>query len=423
MTPSRSLAVVVLLALAVAVACGRGRPAKEAPTAAPPAPAAGPRLITATFDGANPLAPWQQVDGAVDGSGQGPPSTSTIALDDGGVRLEGAADTTRWRALEQTVALASASWVRVAARMRTDGLVADGVHRPQCYVYSRFTDASGQRLGALLATRNLLGTTPWAPVARRFPVPAGAVNLTVGLFLSLPGRAWFDDLEVEAAPAPDWHETTDGHYHYHWLGGDQLPDPARRYNTESYRMVAEFLGLDPAGSPDVAYYKYPDKAIKEELMGDPGNAFTMPDGSMHSIFATDRHEIVHVLARPWGDPPALVAEGLAVHLSGSWQGKPVVTYARGLLDHDWIPLADLLDSGAFRNRPDLVTYAIAGGFVEWTLAQPDGHDRLRRLYGQLQNRASAAANRQALEAILGATVEDTDARVRAWLSAGGAPAE
>jgi hypothetical protein len=152
-------------------------------------------------------------------------------------------------------------------------------------------------------------------------------------------------------------------------------------------------------------------------MGDPGNAFTLPDGTMHSIFATDRHEIVHVLARPWGLPPALVLEGLAVYLSGAWQGKPVATYAKGLVDGGWIALADLLDSNAFRAKPDLATYAIAGALVEWMVAQPDGKARLRALYGKVGYSASAADSRRAMEAILGDTVERTDAKLRDWLRA------
>ena len=420
--PPRSLTA-LLLALTVTAACRRSRsappiaetknPPSDARTSAAPPPAAAPVLLAEHFDGAHALEVWQEVDGRVDGTGTG--TTSTITLADGAVRIEGQADTNRWRSLERTVALGGAAWFRMAARMKTDGLVLDGVHRPMCYVYARFTDAGGKRVGEVVATRNLLGTTPWTPVARRYPVPAGAANLTVGLFLSLPGRAWFDDVEVSVSAAPEWHEAIEGHYHYHWLAGDEVPDGKRRFNSESYRITAEFLGLDPAAGQEVGYFKYPDKAIKEELMGDPGNAYALTDGTMHSIFASDRHEIVHLLARAWGDPPALVAEGLAVHMSGGWQGQSVVAYAKGIAERDWIAIPDLIDSGAFRARPDLVTYAIAAAFIEWILAQPDGKTKLKTLYGKLENRASADVNRRAMEDILGATAVDIDTKLRAWL--------
>ena len=404
------------MALSAIAACSRGQ--TSAPAAqvesSPPALTSGAPLLAESFDGVRPLEAWKEVDGASEGVGP----ASTIALDDGGVRLEGAADTRRWRALERTTALAGATWIRVSARTRTDGLVPDGVHHASCYVYTRFVDASGRRVGELVATRAVLGTTPWTSVARRFPVPAGATDVTVGLFLALPGRAWFDDVRVDGASAPDWHEATAGHYRYRWLGGDTIPDNARAFNTESFRLAAEFLGVDAAGTPGtVDYFKYPSKAMKEELMGDPGNALTLPDGSIHSIFATDRHEIVHVLARPWGNPPALLGEGLAVYLSGDWQGMPVTTYAKGLVDRGWVGLGDLLETSAFRSRPDLTTYAIAGAFVAWLMAQPDGKVRLRVLCGKIAPSASAADSRRTIEEALGATVEQLDTKLRDWLRA------
>ena len=198
----RALVVLVLvLPLAATAACRRSRSAppvaeRKSPTPdgeprQPPPVTAQPPLLVEHFDGVPALEAWQEVDGRVDASGPGPGngSTSTITLVDGAVRLEGAADTNRWRSLERTVALGGATWFRMAARMKTDGLVPDGVHRPMCYVYARFTDAGGKPVGGVVATRNLLGTTAWTAVARRYPVPAGAAHLTVGLFLSLPGRA------------------------------------------------------------------------------------------------------------------------------------------------------------------------------------------------------------------------------------------
>jgi hypothetical protein len=69
----------------------------------------------------------------------------------------------------------------------------------------------------------------------------------------------------------------------------------------------------------------------------------------------------------------------AGHMSGGWQGQAVVAYAKRISDRDYITLADLIESDAFRARPDLVTYAIAAALIEWTLAQPDGKTKLRAL--------------------------------------------
>lgn len=201
---------------------------------------------------------------------------------------------------------------------------------------------------------------------------------------------------------------------YHTLGADRISRRAREYNAESMRLVCDFLGREP---PDaVRYYKYPDRATREELTGDRGNAFALSDrGEIHTLWEQDRHEIVHILALPWGQPPALLAEGIAVHLSGSWQGQPVREYCQQTLARDqWIPLAALVDTRGFRRHDDLLTYAETGVFVEWILEEY-GKETLRELYATLQNTPSDARHRAALEELLGEPIEDLDARVREWL--------
>jgi hypothetical protein len=409
----------------IAASCGRGddrastrssASTSPTPSAAPPNGTTSPSAaFSEAFDDAHAVSAWTETDGAVEGPGP----ASAVAFEGGAVRLEGDDGTRRWRSLERGLSLAGTPWLRVSARMKTDGVAPSGAHRAQCYVYVRFADAAGNKVGDVVATRTILGTTPWTPVARRFAVPSGAANAMVGLFLSSPGRAWFDDVRAGPIAPPEWHDETAGHYHYHWLADDRVDARARDFNAESYGLVAAFLELDPPSARSVEFYKYPDTTLKEELMGEPGNAYTMPDGTMHSIFATDRHEIVHVLAKPWGDPPALVAEGLAVHLSGGWQGKAVEEYAKGLVDSDWIALEDLLDSAAFRSRPDRTTYAIAGAFVGWVLSLPEGKSKLRSLYGKLGNRSPVADNDRSAEGILGMPLREADLKLRAWLRSSG----
>jgi hypothetical protein len=163
----------------------------------------------------------------------------------------------------------------------------------------------------------------------------------------------------------------------------------------------------------VSFVKYPDLPTKEELTGNAGNAHR-EGATIHSIWQTDRHEIVHLLAGSWGDPPALLAEGLAVHLSGSWQGQPVRAFAQGLTQGGrWIAPSAMLSSAAFRALPDLDTYAVAGAFVGWVVAR-HGKATLRALYRRLQNGAPPEENRRALEEILGRSSSGIDDQVRAW---------
>src|SRR6185295_9666247 len=222
-------------------------------------------------------------------------------------------------------------WVRLHGRMRTEG-VTPGAHG-DCNLYLKYA-------GGLVPTRPLAGTNPWTDVGRRIELPPETTRVTVGLFLDAPGTAWFDDVRLEVTPPPAWTERADGHYLYRTLPGDEVPAEARAFDEESYRRVADYLGVP--GPAVVTYWKYPDLAAKEELSGRAGNAHREGQ-AIHSIFATDRHEIVHVLADAWGDPPALLGEGLAVYLSGGWQGRPVKAYAAELMGKGaWVAPSSIL---------------------------------------------------------------------------------
>jgi hypothetical protein len=356
-------------------------------------------LLEEHFSSAASLGAWKRTVGAQNGRG----AQSSIAWDAGAVRLSGDSNTHVWTALVREVEVPSGSWLRISGRMRTEDVT--GGPLMNCNLFVKHEKG-------IVGTRIVTGTTTWTEVRRRFAVPTGARRVTVGLFLSLPGRAWFDDVLIEAVPAPAWSESTSGRYRYLTLPGDAVPAEARRYNEESYRIVSSFLGV--AEPSRVTFFKYPDLATKEELTGRVGNAHR--EGQViHSIWPTDRHEIVHVLADRWGDPPALIAEGLAVHLSGGWQGKPVRSYARDLVKAEkWIPPSALLTSFAFRAKPDLATYAVAGALVEWVL-KTRGAKMLRSLYTTLRNTAPEADLRRRLVEALGVSLDRFDADLLAYV--------
>lgn len=359
-------------------------------------------LLEERFDGSEALARWRAVDGAR--AGPDPPSRALV--DGGALLLEAGAETRRWISLERTVALGGGPWIRVSGRMRTEGVDPSRARYANCNLYLRFSKGPVQPL------RILTGTNPWTLVARRLAVPSGVEEVVVGCFLSMPGRAWFDDVRVEAVAPPEWEEAREGRCIFRWLRGDGVSGPARQYTLESWRLVSEFLGVE--GPAVVAYFKYPDVETKEEYSGRGGNAHVQGD-EIHTIWAADRHEIVHILARSWGDPPALVGEGLAVHLSGTWQGRPVREAARRILgDGSWISLDDLLDTRAFRRKDDLLTYGVAGSFIAWVL-ETGGKEKLRALYGRLRAAAPVEENRRLFAEVLGLDPAEADSRLRAWL--------
>lgn len=80
------------------------------------------------------------------------------------------------------------------------------------------------------------------------------------------------------------------------------------------------------------------------------------------------HEVCHNLAvSVWGKNKGIwISEGLAVYADDSWQGLPLHSVAKWLLDHDkLVPVKELIDDGKMRKYPDIVTYPELGSFVKF----------------------------------------------------------
>ena len=361
------------------------------------------QILHEKFDDPRALEAWERMDGAVTGDGR----YSVASIDDGALRLEGEESTERWLALTRTVPVGDAKWIRISARMRTRSVSPETARFQNCNLFFRF----GR--GPLMGTRILSGTNDSVRVARRLEVPDDADEITVGCLLSMPGKVWFDDVMIEAVGPPPWKTSETEHYRYHWLDGDSLPEESREYNKQSYVLVSEFF--ERADPIKVSYYKYPDLDTKEEYTGKRGNAHVW-EGAIHSIWPSDRHEIVHILCKEWGDPPAIFGEGIAVYLSGKWLGKSLKEAARQVTtDGKWVSIAKILDTGSFRKHSDLVAYPIAGSFVQW-LVETRGKETLRKLYGALRNTASSEDNRRAFKQVLGLSAKEANLKFTTTLT-------
>jgi hypothetical protein len=388
----------------------------------PPTPRPGSPtvLMHESFDETEALLRWKQSEGARRSAG-GPSGAIAWAKETNGgsIRFDSSPETASWPMLGRDVDIPPADgprWLRLSGEARGHGLEPESATYANCNLFVRHR-------GGLVATP-LLTTGPRQPtgdqanrLSRLVPVPPGTDRVTVGIFSSIPGTTWFDDIRLEMIEAPDQTEETAGHYRYVTLADDRVDAEARAFNEESFRRVSEFLDLEPSQLPAaVDYFKYPSRESKGEWTGDSGNAHRRGD-EIHSIWATDRHEIVHVLAARWGDPPALLAEGLAVHLSGGWSDSTVrAAAAAALTPTPSVTPSSILDSASFRAQPDARTYPISGAFVEWLL-ETRGQPFLREAYETLANRAPASENASRLRALLGAPLDRVDADFVKWVRA------
>ncbi|MFN7146065.1 MAG: hypothetical protein ACK4YP_19995 [Myxococcota bacterium] len=149
---------------------------------------AGNPLLVETFDAAPASTGWNVINGAQVGLG----AESRVLVEDGALVLRVAPTDQQFKAVQRTVALGGASKIKVSARMRTESVDPVPAKYDNCQVYVQFPGGKVQPI------EPLWGTKPWASQERVFTVPPGVTEVSVGVFLSMPGAAWFDDLRVEA---------------------------------------------------------------------------------------------------------------------------------------------------------------------------------------------------------------------------------
>ena len=275
-------------------------------------------------------------------------------------------------------------WIKIRGVRRVRGQYLN------CNLFVSFSDRGGRviRVGGypVLATRAVTGTSNWAPVERIVRAPENAAVAVVGCFLSCSGEVWFDDVSL-AAQKVAWKRKTSGRFVYFYEKSDRPQARALSGNDRNLGKLEELLGLKYPKK--IRYYKYISNERKGLITGNAGNAH-VEGPEIHTIFWSDRHEVIHVLLNhSLGPTIALLGEGIAVYLSGSWQRKKVHAVARDLLaKNELIPIESIVDTHRFRAQPDAVTYPEAGSFVGY-LVERYGIENLKKIYPYPSSRTTA----------------------------------
>jgi hypothetical protein len=286
------------------------------------------------------------------------------------LRISADSGTVRWWDVESDlVPVAPGDQLVLSGAMRTQDVRDEAGQSPNNCIGVRFFDREGNTNG-IVGTQHLLGDHPWTTVRLAVNVPDGATHARVYAFLSMSGTAWFDNLKLEPANVIPWLTASTEHYDFHWVAEAPVSEENQQANERELARLVPELGV--AMPARIAYYRYASKQQKGELTGDGGNAHT-DLRAIYTIWAMDDHEIVHILTEQWGKTDqALLGEGIAVHESGNWQGRPVDDYARDLLAAGKVgPLSQLTSPSVFRGEDALVTYAVAGSFVGYLVRLKD----------------------------------------------------
>jgi hypothetical protein len=176
----------------------------------------------------------------------------------------------------------------------------------------------------------------------------------------------------------------------------------------------------------VVYNKYLSRQHMGSITGrfNTNGFATNETFEMHTIWPTDNHEVVHLLTSTFGFPPALFNEGIAVahqtnpsanDLVAKWNGTSLHDHARSFRrSFRLIPLAQIVDSDAFRSRDAEITYPQSGSFMRW-LIDTHGLAKVKALFGRVNYPDPAASSRAAFLAVFGMTLEEAEAQWLAFL--------
>ncbi|MDO8682362.1 MAG: hypothetical protein Q7N50_02630 [Armatimonadota bacterium] len=195
---------------------------------------------------------------------------------------------------------------------------------------------------------------------------------------------------------------------------------------KGYAQIVESLGL--SGLPSdrkIVLFFFEDMKTKFLDTGHIGLGFASGDtiGEVYNKkqHVDPYHEPTHILMRPYGEPPAILNEGVAVYMSERLGGAPALRYLGGRdqtlyartrdfkQKGEWISLKELLtytDIGSQGNRT-VLAYIEAGAFVKF-LIETFGKDKFLDAFKSLtasEDPKVRRQNQQDIERIYGSSLQ------------------
>jgi hypothetical protein len=333
------------------------------------------------------------------------------------LKLAGTATTAAWTLLKsEPVAVEPGTLLRLSGWMRTENVRRESTQWTNCNIGVAFETAEGEVATIdgypVAGTPPLLGTREWTRVERVLRVPANAASARATCFLSLSGEAWFDDVGLETVELPDWVRVETERFVFFEPKDARLSDGDRAKNERELAELEATLGLKlPA---KVQFYRYADEEQKVRVTGRGGIGHVELPGRLHTLRRSHPHELVHLLTATVGPPESILfGEGLAVHLAGDWQGRPLDVVVRELEKAGELPrLVELADLASFSRLPETRTHPTSGSFVRY-LVQTGGMDAFKQIYPRHGQSSSPATLEARLQERYGAGLLELEARWRA----------
>lgn len=375
------------------------------------------------FEGLSELPPaWIAEEGARNG-GASPVSTAELVRDAGAgksrcsLHLAGDARTLLWHSVHRTFEARPGDEFTLSAQVKAEAVRQErnalGIEQfANMHLRLAFLDDQGTTLGAPRYAHPGFGDYDWRAAGVHAVAPQGATRGRVGIFLSVSGDVWIDDVELTrrtgGVPAYDgWRALETAHLVIRHPADHPLAAGIEAYGERMEHAlagIADTLGVRV--DEPITVFLYRDKAQGEALTGRP-LAFAEPERRAVHQDATNTlgHELTHVVALQLGyAQTGLFGEGIAVWLDGT---PPSVHHERAsaLLESGELPPLDALLAD-FRGQER--GYPAAGSFCGWLL-ETHGLAAMRALYPRKDLDAAARAT-------LGRGIAELDTDWRAFLS-------
>ena len=296
--------------------------------------------------------------------------------------LRGDRRTGRWQALlSPPVPVQPGEALRLSGFMRAHDLKRERHQFQSCGIGLIFRDALGAALLLAGSPEEHEGTHEWRPLSTVATAPEGAVDVQAMVFCAMSGEAWLDNLSLVHLPPLPWRVTETERMIFYDQEAAPVTAAHRATTLANLDAIEDTLGLRLPHR--VHLYRYQDRAQKTLHTGIDGNAHATPPDQIHTIWSTDHHELVHLVAHVGGPAHSpLLGEGLAEGLDSDWNGQPFTYWIDQLVAEGRLPALESIDTAAeFRAHSSLVTYPIAGSFVHF-LINRSGLEAFQQVYYQ-----------------------------------------
>ena len=215
------------------------------------------------------------------------------------------------------------------------------------------------------------------------------------------------------------------HFDFAWSPGDHV-------DTEWQEAFHEWATreLQVTVTRRISYSKYVSPAHMLALHYGPGNvnAWADPDlFTVHTIWPTDSHEVIHLYASTFGRATSLLNEGLAVayqvdpirgDMTPRWNNRHVHDVSANWRKQGRLfALERLLTIDQFRAVDSQVSYPEAGSFVRYLLDAHGGVPPMKALFSRSTTHDPPDTTRRNIEAVYGKTLDVLETGWHALLDA------